>query len=81
MQLLVSEVAQAVLQAGDLAEPLHLAGLFEPFAGVGLDLDQSWQLGGVGAEHGAADAPLTELTVGYRLVGGRLRGGVASLSA
>lgn len=26
-------------------------------------------------------APLTELTVGYRLVGGRLRGGVASLSA
>ncbi len=56
MLLLVGNVEQAVLQAGDLAESLHLVGFFEPFAGVDLDLDQSWQLGGVGAEHGAADA-------------------------
>ena len=62
MPLLVVEVAQAVLQAGDLAEPLHLAGFLEPFPGVDLDLDESWQLGGIGAEHGAADAGVLVLT-------------------
>ena len=50
--LLVVEVAQAVLQAGDLAEPLHLAGFLEPFPGVDLDLGESWQLRGIGAGSG-----------------------------
>src|SRR5690242_4854964 len=62
VSLLVGDVAQAVLQAGHLAEPLHLAGFLEPFPGVDLDLDESWQLGGVGSEHGAADAGVFVLT-------------------
>ena len=81
MPLLVGDVAQAVLQAGDLAEPLHLAGFLEPFPGVDLDLDESWQLGGIGAEHGAADAPLTELVSGFRQVIGRASEGAASFAA
>ena len=37
MPLLVGDVAQAVLETGDLAEPLHLVGFAEPFPGVDLD--------------------------------------------
>jgi hypothetical protein len=39
LALLVGDVAQAVLKAGDLAEPLHLVGFLEPFQGIDLDLD------------------------------------------
>lgn len=62
MPLLVVEVAQAVLETGDLAEPLHLVGFAEPFPGVDLDLDESWKLGGIGSEHGATDAGVLVLT-------------------
>jgi hypothetical protein len=68
--LLLGDVAQAVLQAGDLAEPLHSVGFLESFTGVDLDLDESWQLLGVEAKHGAADA-------GVLVVAGRSVGTVA----
>jgi hypothetical protein len=36
--LLRVDMAQALLEGGDFAEPAHAAGFVEPFAGVGLDL-------------------------------------------
>jgi hypothetical protein len=53
---LVSNVPQALLQAGDLAEPLHPLGLSQAPAGVGLDFQQPGLLGQVEAEQGAPDA-------------------------
>ncbi|MFJ5927730.1 hypothetical protein ACIQF6_34565 [Kitasatospora sp. NPDC092948] len=41
MLLLVGDVPQALLEAGDLTEPLHPLDLREALAGVGLDLQQS----------------------------------------
>lgn len=37
---LVGDVPQALLQAGDLAEPLHPLALSQALAGVGLDFQQ-----------------------------------------
>jgi hypothetical protein len=81
LPLLLGDVPQAFLESGHFAEPLHLVGFFESFLGVGLDLEEPRHLGGIHAEHRTAEAPLTELAAAYRLVGGRLRGGAASLSA
>jgi hypothetical protein len=77
----VCDVAQAVLETGDLAEPLHLVGFAEPFPGVDLDLDESWKLGGIGSEHGATDAPLTELAPAFEQVTACFQCEVASLAA
>lgn len=53
---LVGDVPQALLQSGDLTEPLHPLGLPETLTGVGLDLQQPGLLGQIQSEHGAPDA-------------------------
>jgi hypothetical protein len=58
---LVGDVPQALLQAGDLAEPLHPLDLSQALAGVGLDFQQPGFPGQVEAEHGAPDAGFSEL--------------------
>ncbi len=45
LTLLVGDVAQAFLEGGDLAEPLHATGFVEPLVGVGLDLQEAGNLG------------------------------------
>ena len=62
LPFLLGDVPQAVLQPGHLAEPLHLVGFFESFPGVGLDLEEARHLGGVHAEHWAAEAGVLMLT-------------------
>ena len=54
--LFAGDVAEAFFQGADFAEPLHAVGFVEALVGVGLDLQQSRDLGEVEAEHGAADA-------------------------
>ena len=72
---------QADLQSLDFTEPPTIGGFRDALGEVVPDRDEPFMLGRIDAQQTATDAPLTELTVGYRLVGGRLRGGVASLSA
>ncbi|MFF1784875.1 hypothetical protein ACFVX9_00210 [Kitasatospora sp. NPDC058243] len=60
LTLLVSNVPQALLQAGEFAEPLHPLGLPEA-AGVDLDLEQPGLLDEVETEHGAPDTGSSEL--------------------
>ena len=52
---------EADLEAFDFAEPAVDAGFGNAVGEVLDDLDEAAAGGGVGAEHGAADAPLTEL--------------------
>ncbi|MEU4898179.1 hypothetical protein AB0G53_38635 [Streptomyces sp. NPDC021722] len=59
--LVVGDVPQALLQGGNLAQPLHPAGLLGPFPGVGFDLQQPGNLGEVEAEHRVSDAGFSEL--------------------
>jgi len=54
-------VAQALLQSSDLAEPLHPVRFVEPFAGVGLDLQQARDLSKIQPEHGTTDTGFSEL--------------------
>lgn len=61
---LVGDVPQALLQAGDLAEPLHPLGLSQALAGVGLDLQKPGLLGQVKTEHGAPDTGVFMLARG-----------------
>ncbi|MEW2078912.1 hypothetical protein AB0941_35885 [Streptomyces sp. NPDC013433] len=62
---LVGDVPQALLQPGDLTEPLHPLGLSsEALAGVGFDLQQPGFLSQVKAEHGASDAGMLVLAWG-----------------
>lgn len=55
---------QALLQAGDLTEPLHPLGLSQALAGVGLDLQQPGLLRQVQPEHGAPDTGVFKLARG-----------------
>jgi hypothetical protein len=51
------DVAQALLERGDFAEPLHAAGLVKPFVGVGLDLQQARHLGKIQSKDRAPYVP------------------------
>lgn len=53
--LLVGDVPQDLLRAGDLTEPLHPRSLSQSLAGVGLDLQQPGFLSQVQTEHGTAE--------------------------
>jgi hypothetical protein len=68
-------------QLVDVTEPGVGLGLVDTGVQIVLNISKPPNMRGIDLEELAADAPLTELTVGCRLVGGRLRGGVASLSA
>ena len=57
------------LQAVDFTNPAVVACFVDAFEEVGADVEESLALCGVGAQQGAADAPLTELLRGS-LVGG-----------
>ena len=56
LPFLLRDVAQALLESGYFAEPLHLVGFFESFLGVGLDLEEPRHLGGIHPQHRAAKA-------------------------
>jgi hypothetical protein len=72
---------EADLESFDVAEPA-LALCFGDAGGeVVADLDEPLALGGIGPEHGAADAPLTEPVSGFRQVIGRASEGPASVAA
>lgn len=53
---------EADFESFDLAQPAFMSGFGDPCDEVVADLGQARALGGVGAKHGAADAPLTERT-------------------
>jgi hypothetical protein len=61
---LAADVAQALLQGSNLAEPLHLTGLAEPLMGVALDLQQARDLGEGNPEHGTSDTRVLMLARG-----------------
>jgi hypothetical protein len=74
---LVGDVPQALLQAGDLAEPLHPLGLSQALAGVGLDLVDELPVVAdhfLGIDRDASLAAAVPFTVGTgeRMVQGRL---------
>lgn len=51
--ILDGDVAQTLLQCGDLAQPLHLAGLTEPLVSAAFDLQQpeTWTRGILSIRH------------------------------
>jgi hypothetical protein len=55
---------EADLESFDFAEPALLAGFGDAVVQVVADAGQAGPLGRVGAQQGAADDPLTELTEG-----------------
>jgi len=60
----LGDVPQALLQGGNLAQPLHPMGLLEPLMSVRLDLQQPGDPGQVEAKHRAADARMLVLEWG-----------------
>lgn len=76
-----SQVGEAFLEGGDLAEPDVVSGLGEAGLGVGGHLLQPSELGGVDAQEPAAGAPLTELAPAFEQVPACFQGRVASLAA
>ncbi|MEU1411986.1 hypothetical protein [Streptomyces sp. NPDC005731] len=61
LPLLLGDVPQALLQGGNLAQPLHPTGLVEPLMSVRLDLHQPGNLSQVEAKRRAAEARFSEL--------------------
>ncbi len=78
---LLSGSGQADLQSFDLAEPAAGGCFFDPLVQVGDDLGEPYSLFGVGAEHGAAQASLTEPAAEFGHVARLPGGSAASLPA